>query len=161
MNNALLIKHLGVVCARAKSGEVNFASLTMTISNTLRDYAPMPERVETLISRAKCTISKDCAISCLIEAQSVLMCIDLDAQSASGTGGIYGSANTNTLTTVAVGDILATEMRTCYPDLLKKVEALTRYDIFDVYASSSEIDEVDDGKYLKREDVIRLLGGDA
>lgn len=160
MSHKPLIQYLRQIVDRAQNG-ADMDGTKRKVVKAIHHYKPMPDRVESLLRRAKCTIRKDYAIACLIEAQSVLMCIDLDAQSVSGTGGIYGSANTNTLTTVAVGDILATEMRTCYPDLLKKVEALTRYDIFDVYAPSSEIDEVDDGKYLKREDVIRLLGGDA
>lgn len=134
MSHKPLIQYLSQIVDRAQNG-ADMDGTKRKVVKAIHHYKPMPDRVESLLRRANSAMNLSYIAALLVEAQSLLICSDLDS--------------------------LSTETRTCYPDLLKKVEALTRYDIFDVYASSSEIDEVDDGKYLKREDVIRLLGGDA
>ena len=56
-----------------------------------------------------------------------------------------------------------TDTVTKYPALLDKLAQLQRYDIEEMsgnpFASYRCINEADDGDYLRREDVIRLMGG--
>lgn len=59
-------------------------------------------------------------------------------------------------------DSLATATRTHYPHLLAKLEELQRYEISEEgawWASYRCITEDQDGDYLRREDVLRILGG--
>ena len=136
MSHKPLIQHLGQIVDKAQNGE----SMDVTKRNIIKaihHYKPMPYRVESLLLRANSAMSLSYIEALLIDAQSILIFHDIDS--------------------------LATETRACYPDLLKEVEGMERYGMVTKGLAHMTYDELDTDEccdYIRRDDVIRLLGGD-